>query len=866
MSSSGRQLGRFLYRMTAAIQRFAWAVLMTAAILSGGLLFYALTHLGINTNTSGMFSLELPWFQQFNEFRDEFPALDANVLVVIDGPVPERVDEAQRKLAERLQETPAVYGMVLAIESSPFFRRNALLFLSPDELQTFGDRLAVMQPVLGRLGQQPHLAGFLSLLADSLEADADPPAELEQTMTRLTRLFEEAAEGDAEAISWQTLLDEQAAEDSYRRVILVAPRLDFAGAEPRKRVLAGIREQIQLLGLGESDGLTLRLSGSLALQQEELESVGQGIVQGALLTLLLVIVILMLTFRSWRLFAASLLTLFFGLIITAAFAAAGIGHLNLISIAFAVLYIGLGIDFAIHYCLHYRELLSGGHSHEQAIREASGDTGVSLVLCAASSSIGFLAFVPTAFAGVAELGLISGFGMFASLLATLVLLPALLHLFGPPRNVGIEHSPLLFALIGRFSTRHLVTVRLGVLLLAVAAIWLAAQAHFDSNPLHLRDPDSESVSTYYDLLNDARTSPLTLSFLSPAEAAPALKEEITALPEVKEVREIADFVPAGQEEKMAMLDDLTLMLGEPAPIILAAPEVDRDVSAIRSLAARLLDASRVNERELGRAMQGWLAEQDAAGQEQALTKLSEAALGTFPLTWNRLVDGFAATPFGVSELPPELRSLWLSADGRQRVEIIPAQALTDMAQIKRFIEAVESHAPGASGLPAIEYYGGQTVATSFVQAIATALVCVFLLLLLLLRDFRRTLVVIAPLLLATTLTAASTVLLNMPFNFANVITLPLLIGVGVDNGIHMVQRHHNSAIQNREGAGLTTSSTPRAILFSTLTTIASFGTLAFSQHPGTASMGILLTVGMVASLLSALFVIPALLPRDGTLR
>ncbi|MDT8428734.1 MAG: MMPL family transporter [Pseudomonadales bacterium] len=856
MSVPIKGVGNFLYRVTGSIGRFALLIVLAAVVLSGLFANYTINNLGINTNTTDMFAPELRWFQQFNQFREQFPQLESNVLVVLEGPIPEYVDQAQGLLAQRLQAYPETYGTVLAVEASDFFLRNGLLFLSEEELLDLGDRLAGMQPVIARLSDQPHLAGFLSLLVDSLDSELELPEELVGVLANLTDTFNAAAAGEPQTISWQHLLANASQQQTYRRVVLVSPPPNYDGAGARRQVLAGIRAEIAALDLSD-EGVTARLTGSMALQQEELDSVSDGIIKGAIITVLLIVAILMVALRSWRLFAANLITLLAGLLLTAAFATFAIGHLNMISVAFAMLYIGLGIDFSIHYSLRYRELLHEGYAHGAAIQETSSDIGTSLVLCAITSSIGFLAFVPTSFSGVAELGLISGFGMFASLLANLILLPALLYLFNPPANVSVRSAPGIMHKISWLSTHQVRWVRLLALGLGLGSIALAFNARFDSNPINLRDPESESVRAYLDLMEEPTTNPLTLTVIASSNETATLSADLLALEEVGEVRQINDFVPAGQAQKIAILDDTKLMMGAVTPIELVPAELNRDLQAVREIIPLLNASDNEEERKLGAAMQAWLSGLSPGDQTRQLHVLSTAVLDTFPLTWNRMAAGLQAEEFTLEELPAALRSTWTTTTGDHRLEVIPQEPLISAQTTRQFIEAVESRAPNATGLPSIQYYGGQTVVGAFIQALGTAIGAVAILLLLLLRNLRNSLAIVVPLLLASAMTAAATVLFDLPFNFANVITLPLLIGVGVDNGVHMVHRHN----QIGDSFDLVTSSTSRAILFSTMTTIVSFGSLAFSNHPGTASMGMVLTIGMCLSLLATLFVVPALLPK-----
>lgn len=865
MAETHPKLAHYLAHLTHCIlgkpRLVAGAFLVLSAIAAG----FAINNLGVNTATNEMFSPELEWFQSFNNFRDEFPVLDRNIIVVVEGLSPEQTDRAQIELSRQLLEQPELFGDVLAIEATDFFQRNGLLFLDEESLYQLGDRLAAMQAVTGRLSEEPHLAGLAALIQDYLENPSSTPEEFQSAISEITAVFRSSVGGTPQAISWQRLFattsEEQAETSIFRRIIIVVPPLDFEGAEPRRRVLNGIRDQARALNIGEDTGLSVRLTGGLALEQEELASVADGIIQGAAATIILVIGILLLTFRSTKLLLASFITLISGLFLTAAFTALTIGYINLISVAFVVLYIGLGIDFAIHYCLRYRELFSESDDHKQALVIASKDTGSALVLCAITSSIGFLAFVPTAFSGVAQLGLIAGFGMFASLLATLVLLPALIDILGPPKTYMAQHSPPLFHLIGAFVSDNIYVVRIGIVVLAVLAGYFGTRAEFDSNPLNLRDPFSESVIAYRDLLVDSDSPPLTLNALIEEKSLESITVQLESLPQVGNVRSAWDLVPPNQSEKLAILDDFTLFIGTPQPIQLQEPLAQRDLAALQDLIPLLLDSVDDSEAELGQAISEWIQTIDRESPESrqaAITLVSGAILDNLVFTWNRLVRGFEAQQFALGELPEDLQNLWIARDGRLRIEILPQSPLNDMTQIGDFVVAVRDILPDATGQPVMQFNAGRTVVAAFVQAMATAILVVLVLLLILLRNIRQTLAVILPLLIATSATAAIAAFIGQPFNFANVITLPLLIGIGVDNGIHMMHRYNQTS---RQEASVMASSTARAILFSTITTIGSFGTLAFSNHPGTASMGVILAIGMTASLLAALFVVPAILEK-----
>jgi len=206
----------------------------------------------------------------------------------------------------------------------------------------------------------------------------------------------------------------------------------------------------------------------------------------------------------------------------------------------------------------------------------------------------------------------------------------------------------------------------------------------------------------------------------------------------------------------------------------------------------------------------------------------------------------------LEDLPEDVRAQWLTADGQARVLVRPAWQIEDNGELRAFAQAILAEVPHATGTPIVVVEGGRAVVQAFEQASALALVLITILLAVVLRNLRDVILVLAPVALAAVLSAASAVLLGLSLNFANVIVLPLLLGLGVSGAIHVVMRE-------RQQGDMVGSSTPRAVVFSGLTTIASFGSLALSDHLGLASMGQLLSIAIVWSLVCSLVVLPSML-------
>ena len=859
------------------VARRAWpAVLALALLASAGAAVVVRGHLGIHTDTTDMLSPSLDWRQRYIDFSEQFPQFTDTLVIVVDAATPDLASLAAGRLAASLSSQPG-FRRAQVTGDDAFFRRHALLYLDAPERARLVDDLVAAQPLLGRLARDPGLDSVLALLIDALTAERDvDPAMLERFASRLAAALEATARGEFHRLSWRALLAGESAGDA-RRIVVAAPAPDYRQLFPAADAIAAVRDTARRLRLDAEHGVRVRVTGGLAMSDEELRTVSRGAGRAALLALVGVTVVLMLGLGSVRLVLASVVTLLAGLLWTAAFAALAVGHLNMISVAFAVLYIGLGVDYAVHFGLRYRELHAAGQPHGDALEGAAADVGGALALCALTTGAGFFAFLPTSFAGVSELGLIAGVGMFVSLAATLTLMPALLTLMRPrgPRfgrlGVGLPVARALDAL----GERHPRRVVAGAAALAALAAVVASQARFDDNPLNLRDPDGEAVATYRELVAQGEQWALDV-LVAGEEEAGRLAARLEQLPQVRRVVWLADLVPPEQDAALAQVEELALLLGPDLMVQPPPPGPPRDaVDRLRRIAA-LLDARAPADGGLGRlrsAVTAWLdalqqlpvdlppRESSAQGREgqgegprrARVDALQAAVTGTLPAELGRLADLLDASPVTPASLPPSLVRDWRAADGRLRLRVDAAGDLNRPEALQQFADAVREQAPGAIGSPVINLEAGRAVVRAFVEALGLSLVCIALILLGVLRRPRDVALALAPLLLAALLSAAAVTAAGVPFNFANVIALPLLLGVGVDSGIHMLTRARMS-----HGGALAGSSTARGVLTSALTTTVSFGNLAFSGHPGTASMGVLLTVGMVATLLCTLLVLPAL--------
>jgi hopanoid biosynthesis associated RND transporter like protein HpnN len=595
------------------------------------------------------------------------------------------------------------------------------------------------------------------------------------------------------------------------------------------------------------------------MNDEQFGSIKENAVRNGLITLAIVTFILWLALRSGRLMAAVAVNLFVGLAVTAALGLFMVGAYNLISVYFSVLFVGIGVDFGIQFSVRYRSERHEVDNLVKAIRNASFHVGAPLTLAAFATAAGFLSFLPTDYKGVSELGQIAGCGMLIAFATTITLLPALIVLLNPagePEPLG--YSSL--APIDEYMNRHRIGIIAGTAIVVVAGLPLLHWLSFDFNPINLESPKTESVATYLELSRDPSTDSNAIQVLAPSlEQGNAIGARVSKLPEVSHVVTLSSFVPDDQAQKLPMLQNAAnkLALAFDPKNTQPPPSDAENVDALNEGAQRLTEAA--EDRGGPGADAARRLSLDLSKLAHATPTAHDQATNSFIWPLGQVLDSLQAslqTPaVTLASLPPDLTRDWLTADGRARVSIAPKDDPGDNDAMRRFARAVLAVEPSATEGPITILKAGDLVVHAFVEAGALALLSIAILLWLVLKRIGDVLLTLIPLALAGVVTLELTVLVGLPLNFANIIALPLLLGVGVAFKIYYIMAW-------REGqTNLLQTSLTRAVIYSALTTATAFGSLIFSSHPGTSSMGKLLALSLVCTLAAAVLFQPILMGK-----
>jgi hopanoid biosynthesis associated RND transporter like protein HpnN len=845
--------------------RFATLVVIVALLLAVGASYYAARHFAINTDINKLISPDLDWRKRDNQFEHAFDR-EKLILAVVEAPTPELASAASKALAAKLTGDTENFESVQPLGSGEFFEKNGLLFLPVEEVGKVAGQLEAAAPLIEIMAGDPSIRGLTGALETGLAGVKRGQVKLDNTerpFNLISQTVEDILNKGTATFSWRELVSDKPLTDTDRRAFIeFKPKLDYNALEPGKDATDAIRQAATELNFADQYKARVRLTGPVPIANEEYSTVQEGAILNGIVTVLIVLVILWMALHSAKIIFAVFVNLFIGLSLTTAVGLMMVGQLNLLSIAFAVLFVGLGVDFGIQFSVRYRSERFKNEDLALALESAARRCAVPLSLAAMATAAGFLCFLPTDYKGISELGKIAGAGMLIAFITSITALPAMLKLLHPPG----ESEPVGYAFLApvdEFLERHRVIIVVGTLLLVVAGLPLLYFMKFDFNPINLRNPKAESIATFLDLRKDPNTGANAINVLTTSEAeAKKIEARLEKLPEVLRVMSIDSFVPEDQPAKLQLIAKAARVVG-PAlnpDSVDAAPTDQENVEALKSSVDSLRRTAgdgkgpgAVASRRLADALS------KLAGSNQATRDKAQNIFVTpLKIVFDQLKNTMQAGPVTLKTLPPELLNSWKSKEGLIRVEALPKGDPNDNDNLRRFADTVLAAEPNAIGGPVSILKSGDTIVRAFIHAGIWALLVISLLLYLTLRRVSDVLMTMVPLLVAGAVTLELCVLIGLPLNFANIVALPLLLGVGVAFKIYYVTAW-------REGrTNLLQSSLTRAIFFSALTTATAFGSLWLSSHPGTASMGKLLVLSFVITLAAVLLFQPALMgkPRD----
>ena len=836
-------------------QRFSVFILLAAILLASASLIYSSNNLTINTSTTDMLSKDLEFRKNYENLKSNFPSLSNNILIVITGETPDLSEDVAKQLSTFLKKEKDLFSFVFDAKNDPFFLQNGLLYLDTDELEDLSDNLARFQPFLASLSSDASLGNFFKILNRAVENKSIPEKDLTRVFSSMMKTLYQNI-----PMSWQSLMNENFADSQSNlnyHFIIVQPKTDFSSLQPAAAAIQKIREisnDILFLKPFPENSVSIRLTGGIVLEQEEMDSALEGAIKAGIVSLFLVGILIFFAYRSFRLVIASIFFLITALSLTFAYATFFVGQLNLISIAFVILFIGIGIDLAIQFCLKYKEETVAGRRNARALENTVKNIGLAMVISSIAACIGFLSFVPTAYVGLAELGIIAGGSMVIAFFTSILLLPAFLKIFPLRFNNKKESQNSITLTLIQFGYRRCRLVIIFTIFLSLIFTFVVLpKLEFDFDPMNLKDPETESYITATELMKNSDDPYYTINFVSDdLDQAKQVSSDLEKLPTVKKAISINDLLPSDQENKIQIIDEMKLFLSP----ILGSQRMHKLESKTPSPQKEInhfigyLDSTGSKENKLlANSLRYFVTD------TYLLRDLEVLLLDSFHGRLERIRASLEAKPFTIEDLPQMLRDRNQGKNGNYLVTVYPSKDLSTLGNLKEFVREVRKVVPSATDNAVLLLEAGKEVTKAFVMAGSIAFVAIVILLLLMFRNLIDTVLVLIPLVVAMIYSGAIAVFLGLNLNFANIIALPLLFSLGIAYGVYFIFRHKKL----QDISTIVSTSTPRAILFSALTTMGAFGSLILSPHRGTSSMGLLLLIALSMALLCTFTILPALL-------
>lgn len=894
--ASVRSRGSFIDRAFDALEVLAYRhplwVLAASLILACLSFWYTAQNLTFNTSRQDLISPSQKFHQLFQDYRKSFEDFDG-MIVVVEGSRPEPMRRFAEALVARLQTRQELFSEIYYRIDTGYFHDKALLYLEPEEIRELGDKLESHHDFLSRVNRSPGLnvllesinreisAGMVgSLMTDFLGAgggEKDDTADLNMLIALLKQMTAHLNDPDAEYRSpWSSFLHEEenplkkdgylVSDDGRLLFVLLNPvetEGDFAGSknsiELIRNMIAKVKPDFPQVQVG--------LTGGEVIASDEMHTTMTDAQEASEIALAGVAILFILCYREVRKPILAVFSLVLGLAWSMGYTTLSVGHLNIMSVVFTTILIGLGIDFGIHILGRYREERRNGLDAFNAMRETLHKTGRGNLAGAITTAIAFGAMAFTDFIGIAELGVIAAGGILLCFFAMVLTFPACISLeerWLKPKYIKRRYVDLRENLLERFYS-HYYLIIFGSLAVLLVSAWASQSLRFDYNLLHMQAEGIEAVRYEMKILDHAQRASWNAAIISETrEEAQAKYERLKTMTSVGKVESLFEAVPEEQEKKMELIADYAPEIDGYRVAVTDEPfSLDRLSATMKKIRFKLRKKEKSGPTDEVAEASEWVArfQKDLENTDAttATERLSVFSKMLFEDYRGRIADLQAAahpSEVKIDGLPRDLKNRFISDDGRYLTLVYPSINIWEREEMETFLDEMRRIDPDVTGNAVHMYESSRLMIDGYVRGGIYALVAIFLYLLFSLRNLNTTLLVLVPTLAGAVLTLGLMVLYNVNFNMANLVILPLILGIGVVDGVHIVHRYRETPDQ---GGNVISKSTGMSVVLTSLTTIIGFGSLMVAEHQGVYSVGQVLSLGVGSCMFTSITLLPALM-------
>lgn len=875
---------RFLRKLADYVFRYPRYFFYPQILLFIASVYYTVENLDFDMSRNSLVGADKKYHQIFLRFKEEFSSQD-EVVAVVESEDMEKNRQFVERLGAKLEAEPNLFTDVIYKGDLKMLGPKALLFLSDEQLAELQRTLQNYRPFLQHFAQATNLNSLFRKINQQFRSAK--PEQNEQTeslieaIPALTRIVEQARDalnrpGTPPAPGITALFNAGKQAEAGQYLTYANGRMYLVTARPAKPAVetAAVERLRALVSQTQAEvpGVNAGVTGESVLEIDEMRQSQIDSTVATIASLIVVALIFIVGYREMGRPIKATASLIVGLGYTMGYTTLTVGHLNILTVTFLPILIGLAIDFGVHLITRFEEELRRGRTEKEALDKAMVNTGLGVFTGCFTTAGAFFAMGLTDFKGIQEMGIITGGGLLICLIPMMTFLPVLLRQGGPK---PLEH-PNAPTTDKRAQIERLWLERPGcvvgiTVVLAGLSLIQFPKVYFDYNLLNMQTEGLPAVVYMRKLIDEASKSVLFGAVVADSlEEAVTLNSRLTNLPAVASVESMSRFLAGDQNAK---LDQISRIKDEIATI--RFEETDDEPVNLAELSQTLFytqsylglatnEAQKAGEKELApqlRALRQAIGDlrrlmnsRDAERNAQKLAAFQRALLEDIQQTFEALKNQDNASALSVADLPAALRNRFVGKTGKLLLQVYPKENVWQRDNQEEFVQQLRSANENVTGTPVQLYQDTSLLKESYERAAWYALGAITILVFVHFRSVTSVLLALFPVVIGTVWMVGLMGAFDIPFNPANIMTLPLVIGIGVTNGIHILNR-----FAEEENPSILARSTGKAVLVSALTTIAGFGSLIPAKHQGIASLGIVMSTGVATCMIAGLTFLPTLL-------
>ena len=877
---------RFFLNVEQLAYNYSISVILVSLLLAGLSVWFSVENLSFKNNRGDLVSKNLDYVEVYEKYRQEFDDYDG-VMVVVSGENPQLMKKFIDSFVTKLNKYPHIFPTIFHKIDTEYFKKKGLLYLKEEELIEFGIKIESHQDFIEQINASPGLNQLFksinaeisegmvnSLLTGFLggENQKNKTGDLSFLIALEKQMLSYLQGKDTYVSPWNSFLTGKksslvekgylVSENERLMFIFIVPNEDNQGTNPISDSIDLLRELIK----GERSqfqGVDVGLTGEDVIAADEMEITQSDVRKASGIALIGITLLFILAYRGAVKPLLAIFSLIIALCWSIGWATLVVGHLNILTIVFTTILLGLGIDFGIHILERYKEERTMGGDVLYALQKTVQGTGRGNFTGAVTTAMAFGGMIFTDFIGIVELGKISGGGILLCMVSMVLVLPAFISLEERLRKpkYALDQQQPKSRWVGKFFKSYPLIIFVSIVLV-IFSMFSLRTVTFDYNLLNLQAHGTEAVKYEMKVIEESGRSAWSIVVLADSfEEVIRKHHALEKLSTVRNVESIVSILPVEQEKKMKYIKGLSLAMNnlKVKSDIIQVSKADL-IKTMKKIRFKLQGKEDKGEVSIARKLsQLFLDESEKQSEEITEARLNQFSENLF-IDYREMIESLkvntTVSPVSIKEIPKNLRERYVSRNGVYLINVYPRIDVWNIDQRDEFIRQLKTVDLKVTGNAIHMFESSRLMKEGYFYGGIYAMAAIFIYIIVSFGSLRAALVVLLPVVVGSLWTLGIMDLIGVSFNLANLVILPLIIGIGVVNGVHIVHRYRE---ETEKTINVLSKSTGRGVILSSLTTMIGFGSLMVADHQGIYSLGMVLTLGVGCCLIASITLLPAIL-------